>query len=600
MYSELIHDVAFAAPVIVISDTVVEVGINRYDRYPNNGGIMISIHFLLPLSFPILGCARLELAISKTWSNSRSLDQQVIIDNGVTLTIKGESPESPITIDLDDIENVGGGFKIFPEASLYLENVILTRTKNLERSIDAVSFVDETGGFLRFKNVRCEHMHTCIIRFCCDGNHVRIQESIFVNNSVAIEGTAKQETIQNSLFVNNDLALSGGNWIVEDSVFLRNSRASQAENTKFIRTLFMENEKAVQDPMGSPSPFLEDSLFFRNKHAILPSSAAIHASMYRVSFIENQVGIFCTSKLTTLDQVNFINNTEWNIVYAGIEASDVGNNIYWNEKSRQVILTKLFDSHKFSGGGTVEFSEFSKIPYLHDYLVFLLRTRPSALLNKLDKYFRRWENTYETTTTAFDTSFDFTKLQEWSEIPWDMQFTIQAQEPATELEVLDAANVIVEIPEDVAIATDPPINESQHPSHTTTIQIQDEHNAFFWLSIAFNICFLWLLFLLLYEKCCRGYFFQNDFDHSLTSEEKQEFLQTQHDEDKATDNPLDVERILEDEEEGEPQQPQQFYLDAINDSSISKSMSTHTKRTSKPSQNNNTLNKDNERSFKII
>jgi hypothetical protein len=573
-------------------------------KWNPNGFSMTFINILLLISFPLICFARLEVGMSITWSRSRSLDQQVLIDKGVTLTIKGESPESPITIDLDDIENVGGGFKIFPDASLYLENVILTRTKNLERIIDAVSFVDETGGFLRFKNVRCEHMHTCIIRFCCTGNQVRVQDSIFVNNSIAITGTAKEETIQNSLFVNNELALSGSNWIVEDSVFLRNVRASQAENTKFIRTLFMENEKAVQDPMGSPNPFLEDCLFFRNKHAILPSSAATHASMYRVSFIENQVAIFCASKLTTLDEVNFINNTEWNVVYAGVETSDVGNNIYWNGRDRQVILTKIFDSHRFSGGGAVEFSDFSRIPYFHDYLVFLLRTKPSVLFNNLDKYFRGWESTYETTATTVDTSFDFTKLQEWSEISWDMHFVNQAQESATELDVLDAENVTVEIPEDVAIATDPPIFEPQHPSHTTIIQIQDEHNVFFWLSIAVNVCFLWLLLLFLYERCCRQYFVNSDIDPSLASEEKIQFLQPQHDKDEFSDYPQVEESSilpqLSDDEELQQQQRQGYHLDSSNDSTMSTNLDLLPTRASQVTPTNDTQYRFIEPSLKVI
>jgi hypothetical protein len=229
------------------------------------------------------------------------------------------------------------------------------------------------------------------------------------------------------------------------------------------------------------------------------------------------------------------------------------------------------------------------------------------LLNRLDKYFRGWESTFETTSMIFDTSFDFAKLQEWSDTSWDMNFVNQAEESAIEIDVLDAENVVVEIPEDVAIATDPPILESQHPSHTTTIQIQDEHNVFFWLSIAFNVCFFWLLLMLVYERCCRRFFFHKHvFDPSLASEERLVFLQRQHDKDEFIDSPQDHEEssMLEIQEEDDPQQqqqlPQQYQLDSIVDSLVPTHMEPHSKPDSKVPLKNVTQRRYLESSLKVV
>jgi hypothetical protein len=474
--------------------------------------------------------SRIEVTASVTWTTSRSLSEQVVIDNRVTLTIKGDDPTKPIVIDLDDKENVGGGFKIFPEATLILENVILTRSKNLGINIDAVSFVQESGGFVSMNNVRCEKMTNCIVRFCCDGNQVIVKDSTFYNNTVALNGHGRVETIKTSLFVENEMALSGANWIMQDCVFLRNQQASNAKNAQFIRTLFIENDKGVQDPNGYPNPFLQDCLFFRNRHAILPSSTT-HASMSQVSLIENQVAIYCSSKLSTLNQVNFINNTEWNAVYSGNESSDVGASVYWGTTDLEGILTKNFDSNQGSKGGAIVVTDFAKEPYLHDLVITMLKKQPTTLLNGLGTYFANMEQKILQTLTTAETAFDFTKLQEWAAVQADLQLDNNSKEPIDTSSANDSGNHV--IPQAVTKPTNPPAGgqptpvpqsasqptpvppaasqltplppaaSQPTPVHKATIQVQDDDNAILFISVAFNICFFWIISVLLYEYCCR-------------------------------------------------------------------------------------------------
>lgn len=457
----------------------------------------------LVLLLGVYGCdARISIAESTTWTASRSLNEQVVIEDNVTLTIKGEDAENPIVIHLSDVENVGGGFKIRETGSLILENVVLTRSEGFDVDIFAVSFVLNTGGFVSMSRVRCEHMTSCIQRFCCDGNQVIVKDSTFFNNTVAFTGDGRVETVKTSLFVGNDLALSGSNWIMEDCVFLRNMRGSNAVNTKFVRTLFIENERAVQDPRGSPSPFLEDCLFYRNRRAVLPSTAN-HASMWSVSVVENQVGIYCSSKLSTLDKVNFINNTEFNVVYAGMESSDVGENVYWGDSNVKAISNTIFDSKQGSQGGAVEFASYASEPYVHDIIITILKKHPTTLLRGLDKYFAPWQDKLQELLVTTETAFDFSLLKEWNDDKFDIQLDTQADESPGMTTVSGSGNDSVQVPDDVASATFAPSQENQRPVHKATIQVTDEDNAILFLSVAINICFIWIISVLVYEYCCR-------------------------------------------------------------------------------------------------
>jgi hypothetical protein len=459
---------------------------------------------VLALLLAVCGCnARISISESTTWTASRSVNQQVVIEDGVTLTIKGEDAENPLLLQLSDNENVGGGFKIRATGSLILENIILTRFDNFHVEINAVSFVLNTGGFVSMSRVRCEHMTSCVQRFCCNGNQVIVKDSTFFNNTLAFTGEGRVETVKTSLFVGNHLALSGANWIMEDCVFLRNMRGSNAENTKFVRTLFIENERAVQDPHGSPIPFLEDSLFYRNRRGILPSTAK-HASMSSVSFVENQVGIYCSSQLSTLDKVNFINNTEHNVVYAGIAASDVGENVYWGDSNAKAISNKIFDSEQGSQGGAVEFASYASEPYLHDIIVTIIKKHPTPLLRGLEKYFAPWQDKIQQVLVTTETAFDFTLLKEWNDDKFDIQLNTQADESSGLMNVTGSDNNTVQVPDDVASATLAPSQKNQRPVHKATIHVTDEDNAILFLSVAINICFFWIISVIVYEYCCRA------------------------------------------------------------------------------------------------
>ena len=441
--------------------------------------------------------ARISITESTTWTASRGVSEQNVVENGATLTIKGADSQNPLVLQLSDVENVGGGFKIRPEGSLILENVVLTRFSDLNVEINAVSFVDSTGGFVSMSGVRCEHMTSCIQRFCCGGNQVIVKDSTFFNNSVAFTGDGRVETVQTSLFVDNDLALTGSNWIMEDCVFLRNKRGSNAENTKFVRTIFMENERAVQDPHGSPSPFLEDCLFYRNRRAILPSSVK-HASILSVSFIENQVGIYSSSDVSTLDRVNFINNTEWNVVYAGISPTNVGDNVYWGDTDQQTISDKIFDAKQGSQGGAVEFASYAREPFLHALIVTILKRRPTTLLKGVEKYFAPWQDKIAQVLVTTETSFDFALVEEWN-TDVDMELESQKDESSAMTDVPTSNNTVVHVPDDVAADT----QGDKKPVHKATIHVQDEDNAILFLSVAVNICFFWIISVLIYEYCCR-------------------------------------------------------------------------------------------------
>jgi hypothetical protein len=471
--------------------------------------LLLSFHFLL-LSFPTCR-ARLELAMSITWTTSRHLDQQVVVDNGVTLTIQGDDPQNPLVLDLDDIENVGGGFKIFPEASVILKNVIITRTQNFGISIDAFSFVNEMGGSVSFTNVRCEKMSSCILRFCCGGNRVFIENSTFVNNSVALSGISYEETVSKSLFVNNDLAVAGSNWTFEDCVFLRNKVASTSQSTKFYRTLFIENDKAVNDPAGFPNPFLEDCVFYRNRMAIIPSMVK-HASMYRVSFLENKVGIYCSSSLSSLDEVNFISNTEWNVVYSGFESSDVGDAIFWGSIDGQTISSKIFDSNQGSQGGAVRFNSFQTKPYLHDFLAWILKNKPTMLLDGIETHFSDWKDELDDTSINVIPSFVFSKLDEWIIIETDPNpqlnsdgkgennFDVNQKRNSTK----DATNV--------KPSNDYTTDGSQH-------NVPQKGNTALVVSLVFNVFFLVIIAALLYVYYIRPRW--NRYENDEVSESKE-------------------------------------------------------------------------------
>ena len=453
---------------------------------------MVPFLILLVLFGVPAGCdARISITGSTSWTASRSLDQQVVVENGVTLTIRSDDPAKPLFLQLSDKENVGGGFKVRPQGSLVLENVILTRISDFDHEIIAISFVDNTGGFVSLNNVRCQHMSMCIQRFCCDGNQVVIEDSTFYNNTIALAGDAQLETVKTSLFVDNRLALSGASWIVEDCFFLRNDKASTAEDAKFVRTIFVENDKAVEDPRGTPSPFLEDCLFYRNRRSVLPSNTN-HASISTVSFIENQIGIYCSTQMSTLSKVNFMNNTQWNLVYAGISDSNVGDDVYWGSFDKESIADMIFDANRGSQGGSIQFSSFANEPFLHDLVVTVLKRRPTSLLKGIEKYFQNWSSKIEQLIITTETKFDFNKLKEW------------ADDEPTDLTDVDNGDITIDVdPGGDPEATVAPSEEIKGSTQQATIQLQDQNNAILFISVAINICFVWIISVVAYEYCCR-------------------------------------------------------------------------------------------------
>lgn len=495
--------------------------------------------------------AVMEIGEDITWTEDKEIKQQVLILPGKTLRIKGNSPHESVVIDLhEESKEAGGGFKISPGAKLELENVVLTRT-NEEGDFPAISFVDETEASVIMTHVRCEKQATCVVRFCCGGNSAFIQDSTFYKNKVALAGNGRMDSVKRSLFVENDLALTNADWDVEDCVFFRNQQASNAANSRFVRTIFMENVKAVSDPGGDPNPFLSDVLFYRNLKAVLPSvkESEGHASIERVSFIENKSPIYCTSKLPPLHNVNFIKNNGYDIVYAGTSAATLAPDVYWGQGTTTTTVKKrVYDGNSGSKGGIVTIEEIAEKPFVHDVIHGLLKYKPTELVGDLEKYFPDWQNT---PPHGQRIGFDFGKLVEWTRQDKD-EIVIEPPKPDDAppepvVEVKDAeTNGVVEVPQDVVVeqATAPPVPQIEdvpeggveekatnaqesYDEHHETIQHEahdepgaeidvstqtaakmihtyDEEGSILFVSLLLNACLLWVMSVLVFDFCRRN------------------------------------------------------------------------------------------------
>lgn len=495
--------------------------------------------------------AVLEIGEDTTWVADQEIKQQVLILPGKTLRIRGNSPHESVVIDLhEESKETGGGFKISPGAKLELENVVLTRT-NEEGDFPAISFVDETDASVVMTHVRCEKQATCVVRFCCGGNEVFIQDSTFYKNRVALAGNGRMDSVKRSLFVDNDLALTNADWDVEDCVFFRNKQASNAANSRFVRTIFMENAQAVSDPGGDPNPFLSDVLFYRNGKAVLPSlvSSEKHASIERVSFIENRSPIYCTSKLPPLLNVNFIKNTGYDIIYAGTSPATLAPDVYWGPgKTKKTVKKRIYDGNSGSNGGIVTVEEFAEKPYVHDVILGLLKYKPTELVGDLEQYFPDWK---DAPPHGKRIEFDFGKLVEWTRQDKD-EIVIEPAKPDDAppepvVEVKDAeTDGVVEVPQDVVVeqATAPPVpqiddvpeggveekatnaQESYDEHHETSqheennepgaqidvstqtaakmIHTYDEEGSILFVSLLLNACLLWVMSVLAFDFCRRN------------------------------------------------------------------------------------------------
>jgi hypothetical protein len=177
---------------------------------------------------------------------------------------------------------------------------------------------------------------------------------------------------------------------------------------------------------------------------------------------------------------------------------------------------------------------------MHDLLVQMLKEKPTSLLHDLESYlgYPAWEAlASSSSTTRVRTQFDFSKLREWEAGAKDVVLETQAEETTQTEGVKDSDNVIVEVPKDVA---DGSANEQQPSSGSSNqggssstsesvenskekqrhgpydtvgknktalgrfeIHVHDDDQWILFMSLAFNLCFVWVISVVAFDCCCK-------------------------------------------------------------------------------------------------
>lgn len=357
------------------------------------------------------------------WNENRIIDDTVTIFPGATLTIKGEtgtSFDSIATLFLNFTSN--GSIRVHPTASLVIEDANIVGPLSLDdlpdvgwdeddnqkndddekgrdeddyqkndddgifnkSAIDSINtnfnyyddgkegigitFVDPSGGSVSLMRVKAERFNNVLVATCCSMNQkLIIRNSTFANNIQALSGyTGYMVDIYNSKFIGNDRAVSDADWTFSNCLFAYNNQGVNAERTKFRGCMFMYNKMAASDANGYGSNWMEDSFFFRNKVGIgRGCCGSTYGSIIHTTFMENEIGIKCNTGLSHVENVNFINNTDYSIYYTSSLMSLVKNSFWWGTYGEEAIKAKIFDAYDGSGRGIVQVESFRATPTLH-------------------------------------------------------------------------------------------------------------------------------------------------------------------------------------------------------------------------------------------
>ena len=338
----------------------------------------------LPLTVCLLGylpdsSADIKILRDTVWTSYRHLTEPVVIFPNVKLRIQGSRPslsspdDEPVLLHFTPRGSDHAiGFRMHQDAELLVDYAILTTHPSFDRQKnyggDLVTFVDaESPALVQFTNVQCSNMSSCISRECCGPADLRIENSTFLNNFIALRGYGNT-TVRNSIFADNHMAVGdGSNWRMEGCVFLRHYTASNAMGSLFLHSLFLDNTIGVTDPNGMDAPFLQDCLFYRNRFAVAPNCCGNdYAPIQDVTFLDNYVGIDCEAKLGLLHRVNFIKTKSVHLNYRGKSLANPGVNVYWGSSNYTKIRSKIYDAHQGSNGGVVQFRGFWTKPRHHN------------------------------------------------------------------------------------------------------------------------------------------------------------------------------------------------------------------------------------------
>ena len=251
------------------------------------------------------------------------------------------------------------------------------------------------GASLVMENVVCKGLGQCVDMIAATGDHVTITDSLFVDNSPAVNlgdyswGVGGFR-ITRSVFFSNGVGAylycsRGGGCHVDQCLFLQNDVGiSGGGGVSFAHTTLAQNEQAVRGWRSwelSWGGSYNDMLFYENDVAFNGNSydALSDALLYsigkavafnspntlgNVTFLENRIDMKLDNGGGALNRINFLGvGNEYHIHYTGTSLFDMNASLtFWNTTSVDEIEEDIYDARDGSGKGFVRILAAESMP----------------------------------------------------------------------------------------------------------------------------------------------------------------------------------------------------------------------------------------------
>ena len=280
---------------------------------------------------------------------------------------------------------------LHPGALLVVRNAAFYTPFRGWRHLDGVSYserppyitgVKSSGGAtIVVDNLVCKGLWRCVDTTSGASDHVRLADSLFVDNYEAMKVYWRDYSTQygsNGLWITGSVFFSNFLGVeteclydgcrVDQCLFLQNDVGiDDSWVAQVTRTILAQNEQAFQGSYGSYS----DMLFYENDVAFSSRSAySALGPLGNATFLENRIGMKLHSVVRALNRINFLGlGKEYHIHYTGASLFDLDVSLtFWNTTSVDEIEEDIYDARDGSGKGLVRIvasESISQTPFQH-------------------------------------------------------------------------------------------------------------------------------------------------------------------------------------------------------------------------------------------
>ncbi|MBI4232792.1 hypothetical protein HY605_06185, partial [Candidatus Peregrinibacteria bacterium] len=288
-----------------------------------------------------------------TWTLSQS---PYIVTDNITVF-----PDVTLTIEPGVIVKFAAAKKINIRGNLVAEGsadkkIIFTSLESTTNKgyWGGLTIENTLGGKGSFKYVEIFNAGSALSVQCChSGGPVTISDSLFSNNTVAVNGYAGWKIkIDRTTFENNTSAITNADKEITNSIFRKNTFGlNSTERVDVINSTFTENGTAIYAGRGK----VINSVISANDIGIKYNYEG--PSLTYNSITNNVTGIILNQYSSVTNKINYNNihsNTTYNIKHQVSTSVDAKNN-YWGTTDTSLIKNGIYDGLKDQNLGLVSF-----------------------------------------------------------------------------------------------------------------------------------------------------------------------------------------------------------------------------------------------------